>query len=458
MVELENKVQRYEKYKDSRVEWLGEIPLNWGLQKLKSFLTVHGRIGFRGYTVNDLVSKGEGAVTISPSNMGESNMIWDKVSYLSWQKYYESPEIIVEEGDLLIVKTASIGKIAYVRELKEKATINPQILILKNVKINKDFFYYQLVSRVFQHQLETEKIGSTIYTISENKILNFRAIIPPLPEQTKIAQFLDDKTTKIDDAIAIKEQQIHLLKERKQILIHKAVTRGVPKRHPELDSGAHPVKLKDSGVEWIGEIPVHWEVKKLFGICDFVRGNTPFSKDELLSEGSYVALQYGKTYKVDEIGDKYNFYVNDEFFKESQIVNFDDTIPVSTSETIEDLGHSAYYNRNDLGLLGGEQMVLKPNKTKLNGHYLYFFSKIFSKELRKYATGIKVFRFNVNDLKTIYATFPPLSEQKEISAFIETASQKIERAIGLKQQEIEKLKEYKRSLINGVVTGKVRVC
>ena len=83
---------------------------------------------------------------------------------------------------------------------------------------------------------------------------------------------------------------------------------------------------------------------------------------------------------------------------------------------------------------------------------------MFSKQLRKYATGIKVFRFNINDLKTIYIALPPLSEQKEISEYIEKASQKIETAIGLKQQEIEKLKEYKGSLINSCVTGKVKVC
>ncbi|MEO7975547.1 restriction endonuclease subunit S [Flavobacterium sp.] len=440
-------MQKYEQYKNSGVEWLGEIPEHWKVSKFKSFLTIHGRIGFRGYTVNDLVVKGEGAITISPSNMGDSKMIWDKVSYLSWKKYYESPEIMVEEEDLLIVKTASIGKVAFVKNLNEKATINPQLLILKNISINKTFLYYQLISYFIQHQLNTEKIGSTIYTISENKVLNFKAINPPLQEQTAIAEFLGDKTAKIDQAIGIKQQQIDLLKERRQILIHKAVTQGI---NPE-------VKLKNSGVEWIGEIPEHWEVKKLFGLCRFVRGNSTFSKDELLNNGQYVALQYGKTYKVNEVDKNYNFYVNDEFYKDTQIVNYGDTIFISTSETIEDLGHSAFYNRSDLGLLGGEQLILKPDNEKINSHYLYFSSKVFSKELRKYAKGIKVFRFNINDLKTIYTAVPPLAEQKEISEFIETVTTKISTAISLKEQETEKLKEYKSSLIDGVVTGKVRV-
>ncbi|WP_026755761.1 restriction endonuclease subunit S [Sediminibacter sp. Hel_I_10] len=448
MVEVENKVQRYEKYKDSGVEWLGEIPLNWGLQKLKSFLTVHGRIGFRGYTVNDLVSKGEGAVTISPSNMGESNMIWDKVSYLSWQKYYESPEIIVEEGDLLIVKTASIGKIAYVRELNEKATINPQILILKNVKIDKDFFYYQLVSRVFQHQLETEKIGSTIYTISENKILNFRAIIPPLPEQTKIAQFLDDRTTKIDKAIAIKEHQISLLKERKQILIHKAVTRG-------LDES---VNFKDSGVEWIGEIPEHWKVKRIKHLLNkSFSGGTPSTdkldywdggiswvssvdvKKDYLFKTAREISQKGLTHSSSKVAPKGALI----FVTRSGILQH--TFPLSILKKDmainQDIKCLIF---NDVILSEYFQKIIKGNNDRI------------LVEVRQQAATVESI-----DMEAFFNLQIPVcsqNEQKEISGYIENSCKKIETAIGLKQQEIEKLKEFKSSLINGVVTGKVRVC
>ncbi|AIZ42708.1 restriction endonuclease subunit S [Cellulophaga baltica] len=436
---VENKTQRYESYKESGVEWLGEIPLNWNLQKLKSFLTVHGRIGFRGYTVNDLVSKDEGAVTISPSNMGENNMIWDKVSYLSWQKYYESPEIIVEEGDLLIVKTASVGKIAYVRELKEKATINPQILILKNVKINKDFFYYQLLSRVFQHQLETEKIGSTIYTISETKILNFRAIIPPLSEQTKIAQFLDDKTTKIDDAIAIKEQQISLLKERKQILIHKAVTRG-------LDDS---VTLKDSGVEWIGAIPEHWEVKRLKYVFKILKRIAGELGHEVLS----ITQKGIKVKDVESGGGQLSMD-----YSKYQIVNKGD-FAMNHMDLLTGYVDISKYE----GVISPDYRVFNLIHNSCDKYYILLLLQLGYRHKIFYAHGQGVsmlgrWRFPADNFNNFRFPIPPLSEQKEISDYIETASQKIETAIGLKQQEIEKLKEYKSSLINSVVTGKVRVC
>lgn len=209
---------------------------------------------------------------------------------------------------------------------------------------------------------------------------------------------------------------------------------------------------KDSGVAWIDEIPEHWEVEKLFGLCNFIRGNSSFSKDELLNNGKYVALQYGKTYKVDEVDEKYEFYVNDEFYKSSQIVNFGDTIFISTSETIEDLGHSAYYKRSDLGLLGGEQILLNSKIEIIDSKYLYFSSKVFSKELQKFATGIKVFRFNINDLKTIYIPLPPQEEQTKIASFLDNKTAQIDEVISQKEKLIELLKERKQIVINDAVT------
>ncbi|WP_026810947.1 restriction endonuclease subunit S [Arenibacter latericius] len=428
--------QSYERYKDSGVEWLGGIPEHWECIRMKRLYRDHSEKNFPNAELLS-VTQNQGVV---PRSWVENRMVMPSGALEAFK--------LIKEGDFAISLRSFEGGLEYCHYT---GIISPAYTVLKKNRsdLSEQFYKYLFKSFSFISELQTSVVG-----IREGKNISYPELsysflpVPSIEEQTAIAKFLDDKTAKIDQAIGIKEQQIALLKERKQILIHKAVTRG-------LDDN---VKLKDSGVEWIGEIPEHWEVKKLFGLCQFIRGNSTFSKDELLNNGQYVALQYGKTYKVDEVDDKFNFYVNDEFYKDSQIVNRGDTIFISTSETIEDLGHSAFYNRNDLGLLGGEQMMLKPNIEKIHGHYLYFSSKVFSKELRKFATGIKVFRFNINDLKTIYIAVPPLSEQKEISEYIETASQKIETAISIKQQEIEKLKEYKSSLINSVVTGKVKVC
>jgi type I restriction enzyme S subunit len=208
---------------------------------------------------------------------------------------------------------------------------------------------------------------------------------------------------------------------------------------------------KPSETDWLGDIPSHWSNCRLDWIASIVRGNTGFKKDELLENGEYVALQYGKTYKVDEVDNTFNFFVNSEFYKNSQIVNRGVTILISTSETIEDLGHSCFYNRDDLGLLGGEQILLKPKTKLVFEKYLYFFSKLFCVELRKYATGLKVFRFNTDDLKKIFISIPTIEEQTAIAQYLDTKTQAIDKKINLLSKKAEIYKELRKSIINNAV-------
>ncbi len=210
-------------------------------------------------------------------------------------------------------------------------------------------------------------------------------------------------------------------------------------------------RYKASGINWLGEVPSHWSSYRLDWISTFVRGNTGFKKDELLNNGEYVALQYGKTYKVDEVNNTFNFFVNSEFYKYGQVVHRGDTIVISTSETIEDLGHSCFYYRDDLGLLGGEQILLKPKTKLVNEKFLYYFSKYFCGELKKYATGLKVFRFNVDDLKNILIAIPSLEEQTAISQYLEIKSQAIDKKVNLLSKKADYYKELRKSIINDAV-------
>lgn len=215
-----------EKLKPSGVDWIGEIPEHWEVRKLKSFCTAFGRIGFRGYTTADLVDEGDGAITISPSNIKETNMEFNSNSYLSWFKYNESPEIKIRENDILIVKTGSTyGKIGIVKNLPQKATINPQLLVLKKIQIKADYLYELLKSEIFQLQVERNVIGSTIPTISETKILGFSVPIPTSEEEiNEISDYILNINEKIAKAISIKEQEIEKLKEYKTVLIDNVVT------------------------------------------------------------------------------------------------------------------------------------------------------------------------------------------------------------------------------------------
>lgn len=448
MEAVELKYKKYEAYKDSEVTWLGRIPSSWQCFRMKRLYIDFSK---KNHPEAELLSvtQDQGVV---PRTWVENRMVMPSGALDSFK--------LIEKGDFAISLRSFEGGLEY---CYHDGIISPAYTVLKKKRndLKESFYKYLFKSHAFISELQTSVVG-----IREGKNISYPELsysflpIPPIEEQTAIANFLDNKTTKIDSAISQKEKMIELLKERKQIIIQNAVTGKVVWSNKEqkfIPLALSEVEGKDSGVEWIGEIPEDWEVKKLFGISRFVRGNSSFSKDELLNIGEYVALQYGKTYKVNVIDENYEFYVNDEFYKDSQIVNFGDTILISTSETIEDLGHSAFYNRNDIGLLGGEQMLLKPKMNLVNGKYLYFSSIVFTKELRKYSTGIKVFRFNIDDLKTINIPLPPSDEQLEIAAYIETQSAQIDKGIALQQTQIEKLKEYKATLIDSAVTGKIKV-
>jgi type I restriction enzyme S subunit len=429
---MENiEIEKYAEYKDSGVEWLGEIPKHWELSRLAT------RFSERKTKVSD-----KDFEPLSVTKQGILPQLEDAAKTNDGDN-----RKLVKKGDFVINSRSDRKGSSGISSLDGSVSLIN--IVLEPKGIDPRYCNYLLKSNNFIEEFYRNGHGivADLWTTRYDDMKLIKVAIPPLTEQTRIAQFLDRKTTQIDKAIAQKEKLIELLKERRQILIHNAVTRGL---NPN-------VKMKPSGVEWIGEIPEHWEVNKLLGLCNFIRGNSSFGKDELLNDGEYVALQYGKIYKINEVNEQYNYYVNNEFYKASQIVHFGDTIIISTSETIEDLGHTAYFKRNDLGLIGGEQILLKPNKKKINSYYLFFSSKVFSKELRKFATGIKVFRFNMNDLKTIYNAVPPLSEQQQIVEYIESVTKKIATAISLKEQEIEKLKEYRSTLINSTVTGKIKV-
>lgn len=210
--------------KDSGIEWIGEIPENWEACRVKNVAELFGRIGFRGYTSEDLNKEGEGAITLSPSNMLPMGMDYSNVTYLSWFKYHESPEIKIQNGDILMVKTgSSYGKVSYVEDLPKEATINPQILRIVS-KINSKYLGYYMQTTLFTYQVEGSVVGGTIPTISQEKIYNFYVSLPPLSEQQSIASYLDKKCSEIDSLISIKQSKIESLKEYKKSIIYEYVT------------------------------------------------------------------------------------------------------------------------------------------------------------------------------------------------------------------------------------------
>jgi type I restriction enzyme S subunit len=307
-------------------------------------------------------------------------------------------------------------------------------------KADSKFYHY------FFRSIDNNKIiyglGSGLrQNISYLDFRRFQFPFPPLQEQTAIAKFLDDKTAKIDQAIVIKQQQIDLLKQRRQILIHKAVTQGI---NPN-------VKLKDSGVEWIGMIAEHWEVTKLKNTGKLINGATPSSTILNFWDGDITWVTPS---------DINNVFIIDNSERLISKAGYK-----SCGTTMVPKGSLILTTRAPIGkiVIAGKELCtnqgcksLVLNKDFISD-YLYYQISICSDILNSLGTGTTFMELSNKALKNFLLVIPTKKEQIEISNYIENATDKIAKVISLKEQEIEKLKQYKSSLIDGVVTGKVKI-
>ena len=189
----------------------------WTKVKLSDVCQIFGRIGFRGYTVKDIVDKGEGAITISPSDITNNKINFDDCTYISMAKYEESPEIKIFNGDILLVKTASIGKSAIVKNLEERATINPQFVVLKEINLDNDFLYYQLNYSDFKRQIQKIAAGGVLKTISQEHLKALSVLKPSKEEQFEIVKALSSADKHIEKI----ELQIKLRKKQKRGLLQQ---------------------------------------------------------------------------------------------------------------------------------------------------------------------------------------------------------------------------------------------
>lgn len=445
-------MKKYDTYKPSGVEWLGDIPEHWEVKRLKHLIV--SKTGF-AFPSDKFLEEGIPLVRITDLNENGLVMIEKSPKLpVKYKKYIHDYGLM--KNDILFAMTGgTIGKVAIFNEDIE-AVLNQRVCLFR-IKSNglRKVIYYWMLTKYWKNYIDLKSIGGAQPNISDSTVLNLKiSINPNLSEQEKIAQFLDDKTTKIDKAISIKQQQIELLKERRQILIHQAVTKGV--------KTLHATSLRDSGVEWIGEIPEGWEVKKLKAHFQLSKGLT-ITKENLEDEGIWC-VNYG------EIHSKFGFEVNPkihklkcvsvEYLKQNtnSLLNNGDFVFADTSEDIEGSGNFTYLNSSERTFAGYHTVIARPNENIYSRFLAYEFdSQIFRNQIRAKVKGVKVFSITQTILKELQIWIPPISEQIEISNYLDNATTKIATAISLKEQEIEKLKEYKSSLINDVVTGKVKI-
>jgi len=426
MVESQIKVERYERYVDSGVEWLGEVPEHWDLTRLGTrFKERKTKVSDKDFPPLSVTKNGTvpQLANAAKSNDGDNRKL-------------------VKKGDFAINsrsdRKGSSG-IAY-----QDGSVSLIYIVMEPLNIHPIYCNYLLKSYNFIEEFYRMGHGivADLWTTRYDEMKAIMVGIPSLSEQIAIAEFLDDKTTKIDEAITIKEQQITLLKERKQILIHKAVTRGLDENGNIRSLSA--VEMKDSGVDWIGEIPEHWEVNRLKFTSNLVSKKVS-SKESILE---YIGMENIESWTG-------QFITSDS--ETDGLANYFDKGDVLFAKLRPYL--AKVYLAEKEGICSTEFLVYRTGKLIYNWYLnLIMLSFEFINLIDSSTYGSKMPRANSEFIGNSFIPLPPLSEQKKISAYIETASQKIETAIDLKQQEIAKLKEYKSSLINGVVTGKVKVC
>lgn len=380
-----------------------------------------GRIGFRGYTADDLVEAGAGAITLSPTNIIDGELDFTNCSYLSWEKYYESPEIMVKAGDVVLVKTASVGKCALVRSLPKETTVNPQFLVFKNIEANSAFFTYVLQDYV-QCFLDSEKNGSTIPTISQQTIGNFKIMLPPRSEQDAIVRYLDAATSKIDKAIAMQQKMIDLLNERKKIIIQNAVTKGLDEN----------VEMKDSGVEWIGMIPKHWKIIRIKHLAKLQSGSN-LTSNEISDTGSYPV--YG--------GNGLRGFYGSYNCEGSYVLIGRQGALCGNINYAEDKFWAT------------EHAVVCYPKKKYNT--LWFGEVLRLMDLGQYSLASAQPGLAVERIKGLYMPYPSIEEQNKIALFLKQNIGKIDLYARHCQRQITLLQERKQIIINEVVTGKVKV-
>lgn len=423
---------RYEAYKDSGVEWLGEIPEHWQVRRIKTLSMI--KRGASPRPIDDpryFSEKGEYSwVRIADVSANEHylNCTKEKLSRLG-----ASLSVKIQPGQIFLSIAGTVGKPII---SKIRCCIHDGFVYFPELKDNPEFIY-----RVFetgQPYLGLGKHGTQLNLNSET-VGNIRIAYPPVSEQGEIISFLDRKTTQIDQAIQVKEKQITLLKERKHILIQNAVTRGLDPAVP----------MKDSGVDWIGEIPAHWLTSRSKWLFLQRREKAKKSDEQLTASQKYgvipqqkfMALEGRKVTQVD---------LNPEILKHVSANDF----VISMRSFQGGIEHCLYE-----GCVSSAYVPLIPQENIHAPYFKYLFkSQRYIEALQSTSNlvrdgqALRYENFCMVDLLIV-----PVEEQLKIAVYIEQKSTKINKAITLHQQQIERLKEYKATLINSAVTGKIKV-
>ncbi|MCI5210269.1 MAG: restriction endonuclease subunit S [Candidatus Electrothrix sp. ATG2] len=426
--------ETYSEYKDSGVDWLGSVPAGWEVKRLKYLGNIRYGLGQPPKEKNDGLRLIR-ATNVERGKIVEKGMIFVDPADIPWDR---DPEL--KENDIIVVRSGAYTGDSAIVPAKYNNAIAGYDMVFTPTNALPQFVAFSFLSqyvlfdqlyllrmRAAQPHLNAEELGETLI------------FAPPISVQQAIVDFLEIQTTKIDTAITQKKQMIALLKERKQLLIQNAVTKGI-------DPAA---KMKDSGVEWIGEIPEGWQVKRGKFLFTEVDERSVDGQEELLS----VSHMTGVTPRSEK---KVSMFMAEDYTGSKTCMAGDliynimwawmGALGVANQAGIVSPSYGVY-RRNDDHTLNTKFIELLLKSTQYVAYYNKVSTGLHSSRLRFYSHMF----FNME------IAFPPLAEQEDIIQHIETQSAKIDTSITLQQQQITKLKEYKSILIDHAVTGKIKV-
>ena len=418
--------------KPSGVEWIGDIPEDWGVVTIGSLFKV------RNEKVNDTdyppLSVTKGGIVPQMENVAKTDANDNRKQVLT-NDFVINSRSDRKQSCGVSPLDGSVSLINIVLYPNKGAPVNPALLnyLMKNAAFAEEFYRWG------------HGIVADLWTTRWQEMKNIFLPLPSRPEQEAIVAFLDRKCGQVDALVKNVQAQIEQLKAYKQSLISETVTKGLNPNAP----------MKDSGVEWIGKIPQGWEVRKLKYIANSFTKGAGITKEQIASNGDTPCVRYGEIYT------KYNFTfsacetrTNRGILGSCQFFSHGDVLFTCTGELVEEIGKSIAYLGYEECLAGGDIVIMKHSQ---NPKFLGFsLASLYAQEQKSRGQAkLKVVHTSASALGNIYVVLPPLAEQEAIADFLDRKCAQIDRLIAVKQAKIEQLEAYKKSLIYEVVTGKI---
>ena len=432
------KYQQYAEYKDTGVEWLGEIPSHWEMWKLSHAYNEIGS-GTTPSTSNE--ENFEGDIPWVTTGELRENIILDTKKKVSQKTIELFPTLRkYPSGSVAIAMYgATIGRLGI---LGVEATTNQACCVMTTSKVldNKYLFYWL---QAFKNEIIQLSSGGGQPNINQEKVASLKISAPLVEDQVTIVNFLDHETAKIHSLISKQEKLIELLKEKRQAVISHAVTKGLNPNVP----------MKDSGVEWLGEVPEHWELPKLFYITNRIGDglhSTPIYQD---GTGYYFINGNNLVDGKISIGETAKEVPESEYIKHQVTLN-KATVLLSINGTI---GKVALFD-NEPVILGKSAAYINCQSNLSPGFLANFLT---TSEAKKYydleVTGTTIFNLSLNSIRNMKIPLPPLDEQIQITAFVSKQFIKYENLINAAEKQNNLLQERRTALISAAVTGKIDV-